>query len=170
MYKISYVILESSIKRTVQLPQGDTRSFGQSQPKRVTNGHNKEAEKKNNKFGLIVNDAGLEGRSEEPENTLETQEFLEEEKAFRNAASLYPSTDYARGWVNFEELTKIGTLIKKQDLAMDDEKQIIHIAKKIDGKEIMGFLELSMSSASQKKCSLIGQKSTFGSRFFTNPF
>lgn len=109
-----------------------------------------------NKFEGLVNDASLEGKSEEPEITLEAQEFLEEEKAFRSAADLYPSTDYAQG-VSFEELTKISSLIKKPDLAMDDAKQIIHIVKKIDGTEMMEMLESSMSVASKKIAALLNK-------------
>ncbi|MDV3837637.1 hypothetical protein CMU32_12225 [Elizabethkingia anophelis] len=162
--KVSITVRKATKKREILSLKKTTSIIGlpkqdrQSVPKSDIPSHRDNTLIKDNNFEPLVHDAGLEGGSEEPENTLEPQELLEEERAFTSGSEPFSENEYAQG-VSFEELTQIGTLVKKQDLAMDDAKQIIHIARKIDGTQMMDMLGSEMSAVSHKIAALLDKSS-----------
>jgi hypothetical protein len=159
-------------KRTEQKPTQEKPNpnlpdvMGQPKPRRsllLPNSANEsqknkqEQESDNFESEIEENDFDIEIPQEELDEVFRNMPDFEEEEEEWNGYGISSGDDsfgFATG-VTFEELSTVGMLLQKENLAPSQKETAVAIVQKIQGTELFSLLENSMESASRKIAELL---------------
>jgi hypothetical protein len=140
--------------------------MGQPKPRRsllLPNNANESQKKKqeqesdNFESEIEENDFDIEIPQEELDEVFGNMPDFEEEEEEWNRYGISSGDDsfgFATG-VTFEELSTVGMLLQKENLAPSQKETAVAIVQKIQGTELFSLLENSMESASRKIAELL---------------
>jgi hypothetical protein len=159
-------------KRTKQKPRQEKPNpklpdiMGQPKPRRsllLSNSANESQKKKqeqesdNFESEIEENDFDIEIPQEELDDVFRNMPDFEEEEEEWNRYGISSEDDssgFALG-VTFEELSTVGMLLQKENLAPSQKETAVAIVQKIQGTELFSLLENSIESASRKIAELL---------------